>query len=147
MSNSRLPNLVDRGVFPESERVLKRVYTYRGPLKGGPKNQFYDNIYIKSVYVTLQYDITEAPAGASTQRRARRPCRPTANLLFVLLLVLVFFSRDFADDGEHPLAEAKVYYTRLAEPIQNCGLLALAMGRHLLVLVLVLMFCYHCYYY
>ena len=28
-----------------------------------------------------------------------------------------FFSRDFADDGEHPLAEAKVYYTRLAEPI------------------------------
>ena len=41
------------------------------------------------------------------------------------------FSRDFADDGEHPLAEVKVYYTRLAEPIQNCGLLALAMGRHL----------------
>ena len=29
------------------------------------------------------------------------------------------FSRDFADDGEHPLAEANVYYTRLAEPIEK----------------------------
>ena len=30
-----------------------------------------------------------------------------------------------ADDGEHSLAEANVYYTRLAEPKENWGLLAL----------------------
>ena len=32
-------------------------------------------------------------------------------------LLVVVFSRIFADDGEHSLAEANVYYTRLAEPI------------------------------
>ena len=52
-------------------------------------------------------------------------------LLVAVCVVGKVFSRDFADDGEHPLAEAKVYYTGLAEPKENCGLLALAMGRHL----------------
>ena len=31
----------------------------------------------------------------------------------------IYFFANFADDGEHSLAEANVYYTRLAEPIQN----------------------------
>ena len=36
--------------------------------------------------------------------------------IYIILSICVFFA-NFADDGEHPLAEAKVYYTRLAEPI------------------------------
>ena len=51
--------------------------------------------------------------------------------IYIYIYTHTYIHTYFADDGEHPLAEAKVYYTRLAEPIQNCGLLALAMGRHL----------------
>ena len=38
--------------------------------------------------------------------------------IYIYIYIVVFLClANFADDGEHPLAEAKVYYTRLAEPI------------------------------
>ena len=37
--------------------------------------------------------------------------------LFVQILLINLFFANFADDGKHSLAEANVYYTRLAEPI------------------------------
>ena len=44
------------------------------------------------------------------------------SLLLVLVLVFFFFA-NFAVDGEHSLVKTNVYYTRLAEPKENCGLL------------------------
>ena len=44
----------------------------------------------------------------------------------------MYIFANFANDGEHSLAKANVYYTRLAEPKENCGLLTLDHLRDIL---------------